>query len=228
MPAPRLHLPTRVLQSGLAVAVLFTAALAQDAPHPARPKDAAELFRRMATTTGLEAKFEEEKHLLLLAAPLKSAGKLYFLRGTGGGHLTRVVETPEPSTIRISPKELRVQNRDGTEVIDLARSDKVRTFVTSLVHVFAGDEPALAKVYSVAFTPDPKDDKAWELVLTPRDKPLNQILKHLRFVGEGAAVVRIEMHEPNGDRTVTRIVAADPTRTFDAAEQKRLFGIDAK
>lgn len=230
MQAPRhVRLRDRV-RAACAGAVLVTTALSQStAPvPPTRPKDQAELFRRMAAMTGLEAKFEEEKHLLLLAAPLRSSGRLFFLKTKDGGHLTRIVEAPEPSTIRISPRELRVQNRDGTEVIDLARADKVRAFVTSLVHVFAGDEAALAKTYAVTFTADPKDDKTWELALVPRDKPLNQILKTLRLVGEGAAVVRIEMHEPNGDRTVTRIVAADPARDFDAADRKRLFGVEPK
>lgn len=188
----------------------------------------------MAAMTGLEARFEEEKHLSLLAVPLRSAGRLYFLRAPqdkgapGGGHLTRIVESPEPSTITISPRELRMQNRDGTEVVDLQRSDKVRTFVLSLVHVFAGEEPALAKAWTVSFLPDPADERRWTLELLPRGKPLDQMIGSLRLFGEGQAIVRIEMHEPNGDRTVTRIVAADPQRVFDGAEQKRLFGIEAR
>ena len=188
----------------------------------------------MAAMTGLEARFEEEKHLSLLAVPLRSSGRLYFQRAAqgkdahAGGHLTRIVESPEPSTITISPRELRMQNRDGTEVVDLQRSDKVRTFVLSLVHVFAGDEPALTKAWTVRLLPDPKNERAWSLELLPRGKPLDQMIASLRLFGEGEAIVRIEMHEPNGDRTVTRIVAADPNRVFDGAEQKRLFGIEAK
>ncbi len=203
----------------------------------ARPANATELFRAMAAMRGLEARFEEEKHLQLLAAPLHSSGALYFLRldprdagegRTAGGYLTRVVEKPEPSTVRISPRELRVQNRDGTEVIDLERSDKVRTFVSSLVQVFAGDEAALTKAWSVEFVTDPKSDKTWTLTLSPRAAPLDKTVKSLRLVGEGRAIVRVEMLEPNGDRTVTRIVGADPDRAFDAAEQKKLFGIEPR
>ncbi|MEO6594484.1 MAG: outer membrane lipoprotein carrier protein LolA [Planctomycetota bacterium] len=201
-----------------------------------RPADAKALFRTFAAMSGLEATFEEEKHLALLALPLKSKGHLFFYRRDqqSPGYLARHVDEPEPSSVLITPEELRLQNRDGTEVIDLKRSDKVRNFITSLVHVFAGDEAALMKSYEVAFAPEPKDDKnpkderGWTLTLTPRDKPLNQMLKSLRLVGTGEAVLRIEIHEPNGDRTVTRIVTANPTRTFDQVEQKRLFGIDPK
>jgi hypothetical protein len=210
-------------------ALLLAAGVTSQSPVPkkARPADASALFRAMAAMTGLEARFEEEKHVSLLAAPLRSKGRLYFLRdpGAGSGHLARIVDEPEKSTLLITPKELHLQNRDGTEVIDLRRSDKVRTFVTSLVHVFAGDEAALAKSYTITFEPDPASESGWTLALVPRDKPLNQLLKSLRLHGEGEAVVRIEVHEPNGDRTLTRITSADPARRFDAAEQKQLFGI---
>ena len=205
-------------------------ATTQDPRQRARPADAAALFRMFAATTGLEARFEEEKHLALLALPLQSKGRLYFFRPdrTQPGYLARIVESPEPSSVLITPTELRLQNRDGTEVIDLKRSDKVRNFISSLVRVFAGDEAALAKSYTIHFAHAEKDAAGWTLTLVPRDKPLNQMLASLTLTGQGEAVVRIEVKEPNGDRTVTRIVAADPARKFDAAEQKRLFGIDAK
>ncbi|HZN38203.1 MAG TPA: outer membrane lipoprotein carrier protein LolA [Planctomycetota bacterium] len=202
----------------------------QDPRQRARPADAAALFRTFAATTGLEARFEEDKHLALLALPLQSKGRLYFFRPdrTQPGYLARIVESPEPSSVLITPTELRLQNRDGTEVVDLKRSDKVRNFITSLVRVFAGDEATLTKSYTIQFAHAENNATGWKLTLMPRDKPLNQMLKSLTLTGEGEAVVQIEVQEPNGDRTVTRIVAADPARKFDAAEQKRLFGIDAK
>lgn len=190
-----------------------------------RPADQKALFALFARTPGFEARYDEEKHLALLAVPLKSAGKLLFLPP---GYLARVVETPEPSTLRITPDELRVGGRDGEEVIDLKRADKVRVFVTSLVQVFAGHEATLQKSFTVTYTHDAKDARAWTLVLQPKQKPLDQMLKKLVLFGEGEAVVRIEVEDPNGDRTVTRITYANVTRTFDAAEKKRWFGIEAK
>lgn len=214
-----------------AVLCLTLAVTAQEAavpPHErARPKDASALFARMATVRGLEATFTEEKHVALLALPLRSEGRLFFHRpeADGPGWLTRLVEKPEPASVRIAPRELRIENRDGTEVIDLSRSDKVRTFVVSLVHVFAGDELALRKSYDVAWQPAEDDDAGWTLVLTPKVEPLDKMLQALRLVGRGEAVERIEFVEPNGDRTVTRVQTADPARRFDAAEKRRLFGI---
>jgi hypothetical protein len=199
-----------------------------------RPRDATALFATMAAMTGLEATFREEKHVALLALPLQSKGRLFFFRRDAKvagskpeGYLARIVDAPEPSKVTITPRELRLQNRDGTEVIDLSRSDKVRSFITSLVHVFAGDETALRNTYAVDYTPDADDTAVWTLTLVPRVEPLDKMLKHLRLVGRGETVERIEIVEPNGDRTVTEVLTANPARRFDRNEQKQLFGIDA-
>lgn len=248
-----MSLAPHFLLSMLVGSILLSPGLAQQPTPPPptvmpaqrpRPEDQAALFRTMAAMTGLEAAFEEEKHLSLLALPLRSKGRLFFHReprrepepapearpagAKAGGYLTRIVDQPEPSTVQITPDQLRVQNREGTEVVDLQRSDKVRTFILSLVHVFTGDEEALTKAYTVSFELDPGNTTGWSLGLVPRGKPLDQMMKSLRLFGEGEAVVRIEIHEPNGDRTVTRIVTANPARTFDSDEQKRLFGIDRR
>lgn len=229
------------LRPVLFAALGLASAAAAQAPLPPlqppaerpRPRDAAALFATMAKTTGLEATFAEEKHVALLALPLHSKGRLCYLRRAGEtpaqkveGYLVRIVEEPERSSVTITPKELRLQSRNGTEVIDLSRSDKVRTFITSLVHVFAGDEAALGKAYRVDYALDEADDAVWTLTLVPRATPLDKMLRHLRFVGRGETVERIEIEEPNGDRTVTRILTANPERRFDRDEQKQLFGID--
>ncbi len=200
-------------------------------PPPAerpRPRDATALFAMMAAMTGLEATFAEEKHVALLALPLQSKGRLYFFRRDrkSPGYLARIVEAPEPSTVTITPRELRLQNRDGTEVIDLTRSDKVRSFITSLVHVFAGDQAALQKAYEVDYVLDDADAALWTLTLVPRVEPLDKMLKHLRLVGRGESVERIEILEPNGDRTLTKVLTANAERRFDRQERKQLFGID--
>lgn len=233
--------PTRSqrMRPALPITLCLAGALAAQTPAvpPAerpRPPDAAALFATMARMTGLEASFAEAKHVALLALPLQSKGRLFYLRRDPAtpdaqpqGYLCRITDAPEPSRVTITPTELRLQNRDGTEVVDLSRSDKVRTFITSLVHVFAGDAVALTKSYQVRYELPADDAAAWTLTLVPRVEPLDKMLKHLRLVGRGESVQRIEIEEPNGDRTVTEILTADPARRFDRDEQKQLFGIEA-
>ncbi|MFT4512514.1 MAG: hypothetical protein ACI91B_001210, partial [Planctomycetota bacterium] len=37
-----------------------------------------------------------------------------------------------------------------------------------------------------------------------------------------------ELHEPNGDRTITKIVKVNPNRAFTVKEQKNIFGVTKK
>lgn len=204
--------------------LVFAAAFQQPAPiaEESRPADAKELFARFAKVRGLEASYEEEKHLALLALPLESSGKLYFLPP---GYLTRVVEKPEPSTLRITPDEMRIAGREGVEVIDLRRDERFRVFVTSLVGVFAGQREDLARSYTIVYEPSAADEVHWTLTLTPAREPLDRMMKSLRLHGERMNVLRIEVLEPNGDRTNTRILRANPERSFTDEERERLFGL---
>jgi len=192
------------------------------APAQGRPADASALLAVFARMDGLEAGFEEEKQLALLAAPLKSAGRLYFMRP---GYLARLVQTPESSTLRITPTELQLSGKDGVERIDLRQSSDVRLFVTSLVQVFLGDEAALRGSFQVGLQPAADSATGWTLTLVPRGAPLDKLMAELRLQGEGSTVTRIEVREPSGDRTVTRILAADVARVFTAEEKTALFGI---
>ena len=190
-----------------------------------RPADAQALLAVFARMPGLEATYTEEKRLALLALPLQSKGRIVYLPP---GHLFRAVEAPEPATVRITPDELAVQDRDGRESIDLRRNATLRTFVTSLVQVFAGDEATLARAFTVVYTVDPKSPRGWTLALTPNGEELQRLMKALTLTGEGEVVVAIEVIDPNGDRTTTRIVTADVARRFDADEKRRWFGIEPR
>ncbi len=208
----------------LLVSALLASAPGQDSPHE-RPKTAQALLERLAKIQGLEAHFVEEKHLALLAIPLKSSGSLYVMRP---GHLARIIEKPERSQLTITPDELRMSDREGTEVLDLRQNDEVRVFVTSIMRVFLGDRKNLERSYDMLFELDATDRLAWSLRLTPKKKPLSQMLRTLELRGKGNSIARIELVEPNGDRTVTTIVEADSKRRFSDDEKLRLFGIGAK
>ncbi|MFT7678624.1 MAG: hypothetical protein ACI8QC_002618, partial [Planctomycetota bacterium] len=200
----------------------------EPAPLPAleqeRAADIDELFLRFSRMQGLQANFVEKKYLALLALPLKSTGRLYFLPPN---YLTRVVDTPTKSKLSITPTELRMRDPNGDEVLDLRQNPELRAFVTSLVRVFAGDRKHLEKSYAITYAHDAEHKTKWSLTLRPLAKPLTEMVRYLRLDGSGAAVLRIEIREPNGDRTVTSIADADPTRAFTGPEKLELFGIEA-
>jgi hypothetical protein len=203
-----------------------------------RPADAAELFALFARSPGFEAEYEETKHLALLALPLRSQGRLYFLPP---GYLLRRVTHPEPSSVRIRPGDMTVVDRSGEKRLDFATAPELRHFATSLVRVFAGEREGLAPLWTIEYRASPDGDGAeavaeratgrrWALRLTPRtDVPGQEALAHLvqrlELLGEGQHVDSIEFLEPSGDRTVTRILSVQPDREYSDAERLEFFGL---
>ncbi len=198
--------------------------VAEEEVQDKRPVDAKELFARFAKMEGLEVSFSEKKHIALLAVPLESSGKIYFMRP---GYLSRVIEKPAKSNLTITPDELRLVNEREQKVVDLRQNAELRAFVTSLLHVFSGDSERLKRSYKVVYELDKEDEAKWVLTLTPLKKPLTEMLRSLRLVGSRSAVERIEMHEPNGDKTLTTVLTNNPKRRFTPEEKKSLFGIEA-
>lgn len=189
------------------------------AEAPAKPvADLDALLGAFRAVDGLEARFTEEKRMALLAAPLVSAGALYYARP---GHLRRQIETPRPAVVVIGPETLWLKDERGTETIDLAARRDVAAFAESLVLIFAGDRARLEATYTIAF--EPAAD-GWKLSLTPKVEPLSKLVSAIHITGRGPAVETIRVAETSGDETITRIESADPTRRFDAAERAKLFG----
>lgn len=189
------------------------------------PTDVAKLFAMFRSLRQLRASYTEKKHLALLAVPLQSRGQLCYLKS---GYLSRIVTAPAKARLTITPTELRMQDAEGSQVVDLRQSERVRLFVTSLLQVFRGDHEALQKVYRIRFLHLAKEHTAsqrWQLELVPAHEQLQAIVKRLVLHGRGRAVTRIELVEPNGDRTVTTIVSAKKDAPFTNEERRELFGI---
>jgi outer membrane lipoprotein-sorting protein len=182
--------------------------------------DATQLLRAFSQMPGLEARFVEEKHISMLALPLESAGVLYFARP---GLLLRRVEKPRSSEVLITPTRLQLVDAEGKKTIDLGTRPDLRPFVQSLVWILTGDEKALSRTYQITFVPS-REGSPWTLTLVPRTEPLSHMIAHIRILGQGARVSEVEVQEKSGDRTVTRIVDANPARTFSKTERHKLFG----
>lgn len=211
-----------LLPVGFATAQPTAAKLEQARAEPVR--ELSQLMAAFARMPGLEARFVEEKRLGLLARPLSSQGRLFFARP---GLLLRRVEQPQVSEVIITPHELKMKDASGEQRIDLAARPDVRPFVESLTWLLAGDEKALAGVYKLEFTPPP-DAGLWQLTLTPKIEPLAHVIAQIRIVGQGLAVSEIQVREKGGDETITRIIEANPARTFAPSELRSLFGIKPK
>lgn len=234
---------TRVVAVFAVFAVASVGAVA-----PARADDAlapptlAALLAGFRSMPGFEARFEEEKTLALLAAPLTSRGQLFF---APPGTLLRRVETPNPHDILIDDHVVRIATPAGAkgsagatsgasasgrriETIDLARRADVRPLVESMLWIFSGDLAELESVYAIDYQIlAPASSGRWQLRLAPRREPLSRLIRELAISGHRHGADRLEITETSGDRTTTRILDANPARRFAAGELGRLFGLEA-
>ena len=215
------------------VALIALAAGAASAASNAdvAPPTLALLLAGFRTLPGFEARFEEVKTLALLAAPLRSRGRLYF---APPATLLRRVDAPNPHDILIREQVVRIAtpgSKDSPrdiQTIDLAERDDVRPLVESMLWIFSGDLAQLEAIYRIDYQVlAPPASGRWQLGLTPRQAPLSSLIRSLSISGRGHAAESLEVIETGGDRTTTRFLDANPERRFAPGEIEVLFGITA-
>ncbi len=216
----------RTSRGGILCLLLLAGVLAPTYAQPgvseAPPADLGALLSGFRGMTGLEARFEEQKYVALLAAPLTSRGRIYFAPPQV---LLKRIEWPELDEVLVTPVQVLRRRRGREEIIDLRSRDEVRPLVESMLWLFAGNRPALESAYRTEYRVlAPGAGGRYRLVLTPKGAPLNQLIASMTIEGVGRSVASIEVRETSGDRTVTRIVEANPARTFTNDERQRLFG----
>jgi hypothetical protein len=210
------------------------------APNPAAaPPTLEALLAGFRTMPGFEARFEEEKTIALLAAPLASRGRLFFAPPST---LLRRVDSPNPHDILIrehivrisTPRDLAspstgVEPESGgrtVETIDLAHRADVQPLVESMLWIFSGDLVQLESTYAIDYQVlRPTSRGCWQLRLVPRAEPLSRLIRELSISGRGRGADRLEITETSGDRTTTRIFEANPERHFAVGEIEQLFGL---
>lgn len=198
-----------------------TGAAAQGIPRarPDQPITVSRLLAAYAEMPGLEARFVETKRLALLAQPLVNRGRLFFARP---GLLLRRVEAPHRSEVLITQDAVHVRAPER-QTIPISRLEQLGGLVHSLLWLLAGDEAALSRTYRLSLSGGSDAAEPWELVLEPRAEALARLVERIRVRGRGLAVSEVHVREASGDETVTRIVEANPSRRFDAAERRELF-----
>jgi outer membrane lipoprotein-sorting protein len=204
-------------------------------PWRQRPAPASfeELLAGFEQMDGFEARFEEQKDLALLTAPLHSSGRLYYAPPS---MLLRRVEKPRRSDILVTRDHVRISDGTSEQVIDLASHPEARPLVESMLWLFMGDRASIERTYRVQYrildstdvSADPQGrdpvGQGWQLSLLPKDAPLDRIITELRISGVGRMTETLEVLEATGDRTRTRILDANPLRHFDPEERRQLFG----
>ena len=168
-----------------------------------------ELMKSMADIKASDASFIEERHSQLLQKPMKLSGKLVY---KAPNTLIKQTIKPLEETFIISGSTLAVERvREGKkqrhEVI-LEDFPALAPIVLGLRSVLSGDLKTLEQHYNFELNGSHED---WTLVLKPRrrafeeDDWLKDVVKSVTIKGSGTHVSRVEILEPGGDRSITRI-----------------------
>ena len=184
------------------------------APTAADELDA--LMKQLAALPGLEAKFTEEKHITLLAAPLSSEGMLRF---SPPASLARETTKPMASRVVIVGDRLFFDDGKNAQEVDVGNNPVVRAFVNSFVLLLAGDRKGLEELFNMKLVPG----ETWELELSPKKDPIAKIIKRMLVRGSGVKVKQLIVEESSGDRTETTFVEVDTARRFSDAEKQKYF-----
>lgn len=227
----------RGLLAPIFVAVLCLAHAAHATPPPSKAEttqqaDASQqqsmerLFEALQKLPGIEARFKEEKHLRLLALPIESEGVLYFHKD---GYLLRKITKPSPSSIRITPEALFIDEDDKQQRVPLSSHQDVAHMVQSFLWILAGDLESLRAHFRMEFQAHDKTQTQgvpdhWTLKLHPTHTRVKKLLKSVTVRGSGVEVKEITVEESEGDRTVTTIESVNAAREFSEAEAKQFFG----
>jgi hypothetical protein len=194
--------------------VLAVAAGAQPAPAPLTLP---ELMQRMAGTRGVEAAFLEVREVALLASPLESRGRLYFLPPD---RLARFTTAPGFTALLVDGERVRFRDSEGESDIDLSSNPAARVFVDSFVPLWSGDLERLERLYETDFHAEGSD---FRLELLPRRAPLRHVIETITLRGDDGGLRSIEVLDKDGDRTVTRFQGTRLDRPFSPEEIERLF-----
>ena len=199
-----------------ASAALAGAALAGAAPAESPEFD--EILRRMASTSGVEAPFEERKELSLLAEPLETRGVIYFVPPD---RFARFTSSPGVSALVVTGDAVQLREGPDGKPIDLSGNRVARVFVENFVALWSGDREKLESLYRAEFR-GTRDD--WELRLVPRRAPLSEVISAITLRGDRDAMRELLVEERDGDRTTTRFGATHTDRVFTAEELRQIFG----
>lgn len=183
------------------IAVLLCAVVtgARATPHPDPPcasTDAclARLAAAQASTTAIDARFVQTKHVSLLDEPLVSTGRFRFRRPD---HVRLDIETPRPGTILIAGRSITIPGLDATEQRALAGSPMAAMF-TELGAVFAGTLERAPAHFAVSAR---GDGEAIVVTLTPTAADYQRLFRsiEIRFGGPLIMVQSMRLDDALGD-----------------------------
>lgn len=185
--------------AGLVGAVVVAAAAAAAVPIG----EAAARQEAHAQGDVIRGAFTQRKYLPELEQPLVSRGRFVAAAGRG---LIWQIEQPVQVQLVISQEQL-VRRSDGHEIerISAAEQPALRVVASVLLAVFRADMDALRQVFEIQR--QSLANGRWAMTLRPKGEGALTFIERVRIRG-AAHIERIEIRQPEGDRSVIDLDAA--------------------
>ena len=167
----------------------------------------------------LGCKFSEEKHVALLARPLRSTGTLYFDRHKG---IARTTLTPKLQQVVLTKTTLRIRTGTRTEEIPLDKSKDLKAFALIFPTLLRGDRAELERAFEIGLYGSGND--WWAIAFTPKTESLRALVRSVVVFGRKREVVSFRITEASGDTTDTRLTEILKNGDVPDAEIAKAFG----
>ena len=161
--------------------------------------DAQQLLTQLAQSRQGQATFVETKYLAMLDRPIRSSGTLAF---QAPARFEKATLEPKREVLVLDGDTLTVAREGRTITVDLRDHVQVLSFVEAIRGVLLGNAERLEQLYKIQLS---GTEAAWNIVLTPRDSKLADLIKEIRMSGGGGQVRSVEYAEAGGDRSVMQI-----------------------
>jgi hypothetical protein len=146
--------------------------------------------------------FIEQQFLAVLDHPVESSGELRY---DAPDHLEKRTLLPRPENLVLAGGVLTVERGGRRHVLDMHRYPQIQPFVESIRATLAGDRSALERVFHVEFA---GSVERWSLTLVPMDRQLARTVKQVQIDGSRDQLLRIEIRQADGDRSLMTLRAA--------------------
>jgi hypothetical protein len=193
----------------LAVAASVRPAVADD--------DLAEIDRLLSDSHILRAGFEQERHMAVLANPLRSQGRLTY--DSGKGVLWQVTQ-PFPVVVVLRANEI-LEWTDDSEPrrLDLGSNPVYMALASVFFSALAGTSQGLEEGFDIEAS---VDGETWDLILIPKDALLATAIKEVELHG-GRYVESVRISEARGDETMIRFSDFSETPETLHESERRFF-----
>jgi hypothetical protein len=107
----------------------------------------------------------------------------------------------------VADRERVVLERGGRkQVLELRDYPEVAVLIESIRGTLAGDREALERLYALELS---GDERAWRLVLKPRDAALGRLVARVEIDGRQARVESVAVEQADGDRSLMQIAPVE-------------------